>query len=498
MTDRGRTGTNADMRHALAFSAVLAACGQTVVVAPPVVVKETPIDPDLDILFVIDNSASTADKQSEFAASFPAFMTALDTFPGGRPNVHIGVVNTTVDIGVSGFSSSSPPGGCPSPDPNDNGLLQQNTSCTAGPTDRYFVDVSDGSGGRVTNYTGDLATAFSCQAQIGDAGCGFEAPLFAIQRALDGTNPQNAGFLRPDADLAIVILTDEDDCSASDPSIFMLPASRLSDFSCQPLYAYDCDQPITEGSGSATYTNCKVRTNSYLADPDAIAQALATIKDPSQTAVALIAGPPETTIQTGDLDVGGVNSIHQDPALLPSCVRDLGSGSAMESCTGSGSDAQCTGTEDYEIGRPAIRLSAFASHYGSKASFHSVCQPDYEQTLTDIEGTMSMMLSPCLDSSVDPTDTDAAMPGLQLACNVADRLNAGTPQETQTAIPTCAMLADGTPDPSGAHPCWWAATDATCGAQGGSTLAMHVERAMPAPSGTVVRASCAGGFSNPQ
>ncbi|HTR52070.1 MAG TPA: hypothetical protein VMJ10_15260, partial [Kofleriaceae bacterium] len=43
-----------------------------------VVTKNIPISADLDILFVIDNSASMADKQSALAANLTSFMQALD------------------------------------------------------------------------------------------------------------------------------------------------------------------------------------------------------------------------------------------------------------------------------------------------------------------------------------------------------------------------------------------------------------------------------------
>src|SRR2546421_12497498 len=67
--------------------------------------KDIPTSADVDILFVIDNSLSTSDKQTVFAQNFPRFVQALDAFPTGRPNVHIGVVSSTVDIGVSGLDS---------------------------------------------------------------------------------------------------------------------------------------------------------------------------------------------------------------------------------------------------------------------------------------------------------------------------------------------------------------------------------------------------------
>jgi hypothetical protein len=94
-----------------------------------------------------------------------------------------------------------------------------------------------------------VATDFACLAQLGIEGCGFEQPLESALQALwpsadpairfngDSTDAtlgrgdrDNAGFLRNDpatpATLAIVVITDEDDCSAFDPTLW-LPADRF-------------------------------------------------------------------------------------------------------------------------------------------------------------------------------------------------------------------------------------------------------------------------------
>ncbi len=64
----------------------------------------------------------------------------------------------------------------------------------------------------------DMATTFSCAANVGIEGPGWEMPLQASQLALSPpmSNGMNGGFLRDDALLAIVYLTDENDCSRRD------------------------------------------------------------------------------------------------------------------------------------------------------------------------------------------------------------------------------------------------------------------------------------------
>src|SRR5262245_50568608 len=53
--------------------------------------KDIPVDANLDILFVIDDSPSTADKQTLFAQNYKNFVAALETFPSGLPNLHLAV-----------------------------------------------------------------------------------------------------------------------------------------------------------------------------------------------------------------------------------------------------------------------------------------------------------------------------------------------------------------------------------------------------------------------
>ena len=463
-------------------------------VANPVAVKEIPVSADIDILFVIDNSASTADKQAVFGANFTNFVTALDAFPTGRPNLHMGVVDSTVDLGVA-----LP--GCPSPNNTDNGLLQniaRISGCTA-PTGRYISDVADASGsGRQTNYSGTLDQALACIAEVGANGCGFEAQLEGMKRALDPAGPaatENANFIRNGAYLAVIFLTDEDDASLKPGMNGWATPTPTSDFVLQPFYAYNCDQPIGSGAAQTTYTNCKPRTDSYLQDPAFYSSFLAGVKDPARTVVAVIGAPPPNFSTNDvppatavDMPAGGatvpatfsqitigslpLNGSMQDPALMPSCRDTVATG--------------------MDIGRPGVRLASFLSAYGNRGRFYTVCQPDYSAALKDIGSTLFNAISPCLEGQIDPADTDTNNPGTQLQCVVNDVLNLGGSDQTQTQIPTCKMSSAGTPDPSGTRPCWWAQSmDPGCTASGDSGFSLHVERAMPAAIGTTVDVQCA-------
>ena len=447
-------------------------------------VKHIPVSADIDVLFVIDNSASTSDKQTIFAQNFPKFVAALDAFPTGRPNLHIAVVDSTVDIQAAGYGMGT--GGCPSPDPGDNGLFQnapRMVGCTP-PTGRFISDTKAPDGSRVTNYSGSLETTLSCIAQVGPNGCGFEAQLEAMKRALDGSRVENSGFIRDGAYLAVIFLTDEDDASVKDPAVFSLADDSVgghNDYRVQPLFAYKCDQTISSGMGG-TYTNCASRSDSYLQTPSYYSSFLSSIKDPAQIVVAAIAGPPPglmtndsppQTASSTNITIGPLtlNGNVQPLALQPSC-----------SATINGNPA---------IGRPGVRLGEFVKNFGDRGRFYSICQSDYSAALTDIGQTLFNAISPCLEGDVDPADADPNNPGTQLQCTVTESTIGDTSGQTSTAMPACQMQDATTPMPGGARPCWWIDKNTTTCPSPDTGYEMNFVRTAPPALGTVVDVECA-------
>ena len=117
---------------------------------------------DLDLLFVIDDSPSMADKQANLAANFPNFVNTLNALPGGLPNIHLGVIST--DMGTKGTDVVQPgapigqvgQGGC-----SGTGKSGSLTVNGAPVSDLYLSDIKQGDGSRAKNYTGTLAATFS-------------------------------------------------------------------------------------------------------------------------------------------------------------------------------------------------------------------------------------------------------------------------------------------------------------------------------------------------
>jgi hypothetical protein len=173
--------------------------------SPRLVETGTPIK--LDLLFMIDDSPSMAEEQANLARNFPRLIEALKQMPAGMPDLHLGVVSSDMGSGnsVSSANCASAMG--------DRGVLQVRPGCGLDPTQGHFL-VSE-AGGASTNFSGDIADVFACLAELGTTGCGYEHQLQAVRVALSGFVSENNGFLRSDAHLAVVYITDEDDCSAT-------------------------------------------------------------------------------------------------------------------------------------------------------------------------------------------------------------------------------------------------------------------------------------------
>jgi hypothetical protein len=193
---------------------------------------------NLDLLFMIDNSASMVDNQVNISRQFSALLDTLTRGETGSApvrNMHVGVVSS--DLGTPGVIVPS----CLSSDLGDDGLLnpirnglalrahqpwtsapagRRPARCTMDPT-QYpsFLSYAAGS-----TATADFREDFVCNAYLSVGGCGLEQQLESVYRALVVHNPRegsgnrdpNAGFMRNDAVLGILFVTDEEDGSTRD------------------------------------------------------------------------------------------------------------------------------------------------------------------------------------------------------------------------------------------------------------------------------------------
>src|SRR5262249_34355894 len=153
----------------------------------------------------------------------------------------------------------------------------------------------------------------SCIALLGEEGCGFERQFGAITRALgaDGhpAPAENQGFLRPDAYLAVVMITNEDDCSALPGVNFYDTTTNLTlDSKLGPPGTFRCTECAHPGAAArpsrlapggdpdaqVTYTTCTSNdAGGYLLGvADTAARLRALKRDPDhQILVAALTGP---------------------------------------------------------------------------------------------------------------------------------------------------------------------------------------------------------------
>lgn len=132
---------------------------------------------EVDILLVIDNSCSMQDEQVKLSEGFDAFVEFFDV---ADIDYQIGIVTTDVE------------------DPNHSGQL-----------------VNTGGERIIRRSTDNAADVFRQNVQVGVQGAPFERGLDAAGLAFSDEllNSSNAGFLREEALLSIIFVSDEEDGS---------------------------------------------------------------------------------------------------------------------------------------------------------------------------------------------------------------------------------------------------------------------------------------------
>lgn len=158
--------------------------------------------PNVDILFVIDNSGSMTDKQARLVSSIPGFAKAITSKLPAAKSVHVGVVSSSEYY--SGKSACLIR--------KTSGPSSTNAQCL---TNTPFLDAKHPA----------FPQQFACVARVGAGGDDDETPMNSVLGALapenNVPNGCNAGFVREDAMLILVLITDEDDVRDSDCDDFL-------------------------------------------------------------------------------------------------------------------------------------------------------------------------------------------------------------------------------------------------------------------------------------
>lgn len=184
----------------------------------------------VDVLLVVDNSASMSDKAKLLSGSVGTLLRKVVTVG----DVHVGVV--TSSLGAMGGNVCADTGA-------QNSLAHLATNGPGGTPVAAAAKgfLSYGAGGS-TDIDAFVADAASLVNGVGEAGCGLEAQLESAYRFLVQPDPwasikvdannqaqyvgtddtllaQRKAFLRPDSLVVVVMLTDEDDSSADPRAI---------------------------------------------------------------------------------------------------------------------------------------------------------------------------------------------------------------------------------------------------------------------------------------
>ncbi|PRQ09172.1 hypothetical protein [Enhygromyxa salina] len=164
----------------------------------------------VDVLYIIDNSPSMYEEQQTLIANFGNFVTDMQTALEGVSSYHVGVITSDdyqdggwIDDGANTVNAQVPE--CQ----HLGGLVVQAHSglCTPFAAGDNFITETD-----------NLATKFECIANVGEDGDSDEYmgdALIALLAEGQQNTGCNANFLRPDAMLIIVMLTDENDSSGT-------------------------------------------------------------------------------------------------------------------------------------------------------------------------------------------------------------------------------------------------------------------------------------------
>ncbi|UCF47380.1 MAG: hypothetical protein JSU89_09400, partial [Myxococcales bacterium] len=286
------------------------------------VVQNVPVNPQraLDVLFVVDDSASMLEEQAKLAEQLPRLVSLLlsggvDPSDGSTPvgvfpaveSLHVAVV--TPDLGHSTDPMHpytegvdfEPSAACEENNgTGKNGFMQIDgfidegsglTMCTAAtpPADTLYLNRSDGTDAEfvrdVTCITGQT------DGIPANAGCGFEQQLESI--LAQDRNGANAGFSREGALLAVILITDEDDCSTTDPRVFDI-AQRDSNPFQGPWVDETTKAEVKFNLRCWEHGTKEDRASDPLQGIERYVNGIASLKaDPSQVVFAAITGIPE-------------------------------------------------------------------------------------------------------------------------------------------------------------------------------------------------------------
>jgi hypothetical protein len=479
----------------------------------------------VDIMFVVDNSGTMGEEQGLLAAAIGVLVDDLDA---AGIDYRVGV--TTTDNGNPWCASTGPEAGkfvgtsCrqrtgefvfsgnPPADATaiactdrctheDLGIVPTATEYDPNPAPRPWIESSGG----VANLADATVTeALACLLPQGIAGCGFEAHLESMYKALLRTEKAEEtqyGFMRAGAVLAVVFMSDEADCSySSDWDSIFLPATEGGNpdvfwedpSASSPTSAVCWNAGVACTGGPGVYDECHAEnydvTGSAGATEDqAVLHPLSRYIDfvqevedfkreftPGQEVLVHgITGVP-VGYESGQADI-----VYADGQGTEQIDFGIGAGCVNNAVVPPG------------VARPPVREREFAEAFevGGQRNLHSICADDFSPALAAIGASIRDQIRPtCMPACV--ADTNPVTQEVDPQCVIVQESpNPGGGGITETDVPPC----EGGSPPGGSDVCYEPlvgdAMSPFC-IEEGWNLEFRIVRTVPAPGGTTLRATC--------
>ena len=491
---------------------------------------------DVDLLFVIDNSGSMAEEQALLAQNIASLVDVLESVGA---NYRVGV--TTTDSGNPRCPSATykPEGGnlvlsscLDRIDQNefvfgaddfsfactdvcakrDVDLEVKPTATVYDPQEvpREWVESIEGQ----SNIGGvaSVAEALQCYLPQGVAGCGFESQLESMYLALassaSAASKTNYGFLREAAQMAVVIVSDETDCSYNPQTKDIFTSNKVfwnSPDDPAPTSAMCWRAGVACTGAGPTYSECHAQSfgadgspvddptkavlqpvSKYIDFVKAIEADKQQIDQALRVQVALLTGVPNG-YENFEVEIPYEDAADQEFqanfGIGPGCML--------------GDPGQPTGTAV-----PPVREREFAEAFNiddGHRNLYSICQTDYSGALADIAGQIADgMLPTCMPECVK--DLDPETPVVDPSCQLFEE---DVVQATQTEIPQCIEVGGQWTAPAGATVCFATKIDKDGGqtpsslddmspycVDQGSNLEFELVRSVAAPAGVTISAIC--------
>ncbi|MBW2224647.1 MAG: hypothetical protein JRF54_10615 [Deltaproteobacteria bacterium] len=420
------------------------------------VVQNVPVNPQraLDLLIVIDDSPSMRDEQEKLQEQVPRLVNllltggeadpgAVGTFPAIE-SLHVAII--TPDLGHStvpahNFTAGSgdafdfnPTSACMRNNGSGKAGFMQVEGLSGTPRE-LCTAVTPPEGTLYLNHpepgftAADLVSDVECVTGQDD-GCGFEQQLESI--VASDRNTANGGFYRDGALLAVILITDEDDCSTTDPRVFDVEPRESNPF----------QGPFTSSDELQFNLRCWAHRDVLRSVEDYVSGIAALKADPSQVVFAAITGIPEDS----GLDRENFNSDEERYAHILDEEETPAMAEVPDPATADTQGQQlrpaCTATDGSGSAAPGRRIvetmkGLAGGNTGVGTVVESICAADYAPALNAIVDRIAAALRQlCLPRPLNRNSID------MVGCEV---------REVQPEGGTCAEAASRgrEPDPVG-------------------------------------------------